>query len=118
MESPRPSAQAHRKPINMPIIFAPVYVSSFFIAAAVLIPWTYIQKSHQRRRERTFADQMLKAGRLIGWQEFKQVEGKGTAIGEYHCLVHRSGACRYCLSDPISIESAKTWCLDSGISKD
>jgi hypothetical protein len=74
-----------RKPFKVPIIFAPIYVPLLFLAGAVSIPWTYLQKLEQRRQERRFAEQMKKAGRLMQWQEFKQVEanGTGTAIGEY-----------------------------------
>ena len=74
-----------RKPIKVPIIFAPIYMPLFFLAAAVSIPWTYIQKSVQRRRERKFAERMKKAGRLMDWQKFKQTQesDKGTAIGEH-----------------------------------
>lgn len=61
------------------------FILPFAILAAISIPWTYIQKSLQRRRERTFTEQMKKAGRLMYWQELKQVEanGTGTVIGEY-----------------------------------
>lgn len=72
-----------RKPFDVPVVFAPIYIPLLFLAAGVSIPWTYLQKSQQRRQERRFAEQMKKAGRLMHWQEFKQAEGTGTAIGEY-----------------------------------
>jgi hypothetical protein len=83
--SPGVTQPARRKPLKVPIIFAPIYIPLLFLAGALSIPWTYIQKSKQRRQERRFAEQMKKAGRLMQWQEFKQAEanGTGTAIGEY-----------------------------------
>ena len=75
-----------RKSFKVPIIFAPIYIPLLFLAGAISIPWAYLQKSERRRQERRFAEQMKKAGRLMLWQEFKQVEanaGSGTAIGEY-----------------------------------
>jgi hypothetical protein len=85
--NPRPPASHNHlaETFKVPIIFAPIYVPLLFLAGAVSIPWTYLQKLEQRRQERRFAEQMKKAGRLMQWQEFKQVEanGTGTAIGEY-----------------------------------
>jgi hypothetical protein len=84
--SPTAAAQPpRRKPFKVPIIFAPIYIPLLFLAGAVSIPWTYLQKSKQRRQERRFAEHMKKAGRLMQWQEFQQAEanGAGTAIGEY-----------------------------------
>ena len=74
-----------KKPFKVPIVLAPIYVPLFFLGAAVSIPWTYIQKSVQRRRERQFTEQMKKAHRLMDWQAFQQAQqnGTGTAIGEY-----------------------------------
>jgi hypothetical protein len=74
-----------KKPIKVPIVFAPIYIPLMFLAAAISIPWTYVQRAAQRRQERIFTEQMKKAGRLMRWQEFKQAEasGMGTAIGEY-----------------------------------
>jgi hypothetical protein len=76
---------SRRKPFRVPVVFAPIYIPLLFLAGAVSIPWTYIQKSVQRRQERRFTEQMKKAGRLMQWQEFTQAEGNGagTAIGEY-----------------------------------
>jgi hypothetical protein len=86
--SPGGTQPARKKPFKVPVIFAPIYIPLLFLAGALSIPWTYIQKSEQRRRERRFAEQMKKAGRLMQWQEFKQAEanGTGTANGEYHSM--------------------------------
>jgi hypothetical protein len=83
--SPGVTQPARRKPFKVPVILAPIYIPLLFLAGALSIPWTYIQKSEQRRQERRFAEQMKKAGRVMQWQEFKQSEanGTGTAIGEY-----------------------------------
>jgi hypothetical protein len=47
------SALPPRKPRKVNALFATIYVPLFFLAAAVSIPWTHIQKMQQRRRERT-----------------------------------------------------------------
>jgi len=86
MESSPGGAQPpRRKPFKVPVIFAPIYIPLLFLAGALSIPWAYIQKSAQRRRERRFAEQMKRAGRLMQWRDFKQAEanGTGTAIGEH-----------------------------------
>jgi hypothetical protein len=86
MESPPMATQpARRKPFKVPGIFAQIFIPLLFIVGAISIPWVYVQKSRQRRRERRFADQMKKAGRLMQWREFKQAiaNSTGTAIGEY-----------------------------------
>ena len=74
-----------RKPSHVPTLFAPVFVLLLLLAAVISVPWTYIQKSVQRRRERKFAGQMNRACRSVHWQEFKQAvqNGAGTTIGEY-----------------------------------
>jgi len=66
--------QPQRTPFKIPTAFAPIFIPLLFLAAAMSIPWTYIQKAVQRRRERRFADQMKSAGRLMRWDEFRQVQ--------------------------------------------
>jgi hypothetical protein len=83
--SPGTTQPARRKPFEVPIVFAPIYIPLFFIVGALSIPWTYFQKSRQRNQEKKFAEQMKKTGRLMRWEEFQRTEpnGEGTAIGEY-----------------------------------
>ncbi len=87
MEEPSttPAQPPPRKPIKVSALFAPVTVPLLFLAAAISIPWTHIQKLNQRRKERGFAGDMKKADRLMDWQEFSQAmqSGAGTVIGEY-----------------------------------
>lgn len=87
MEQPSttPAQPPPRKPFKVSVLFAPITVPLLFLAAAVSIPWTYIQKVNQRRKERNFTEDMKKAARLMDWQEFRQAmeNGAGTAIGEF-----------------------------------
>ena len=75
----------NKKAFKVSILFAPIYVPVFFLAAAISIPLTFIDKLKQRRQERKFAEQMREAGRLVDWQQFKQEKetDAGTAIAEY-----------------------------------
>jgi hypothetical protein len=84
MEDSRTAPPRPRKPFKVSAVFAPMTVPLLFLAAAVSIPWAYIQRLNQRRQERRFAREMKKAGRLMDWQEFRQTieSGTGTAIGE------------------------------------
>jgi hypothetical protein len=80
-----PDDKKGRKPFKVSILFLPIYLPLFFMAAAISIPWTHVYRLRQRRKERRFAEQMKAAGRLMTWLEFKRVigNGEGTAIGEY-----------------------------------
>ena len=86
-----PKAPLHppkRKPRKISILFLPIYLPLFFVAAAVSIPWTYVQKLRQRTQEKRFATEMESSGRIMTWREFESAleNGEGTAIGEYLSL--------------------------------
>src|SRR5215468_10555379 len=77
--------QPNRTPFRIPTVFAPIFTVLLLVAWPLSIPWTYIGEAVQRRQERKFADQMKSAGRLMLWDELKQVaaNGSGTVIGEH-----------------------------------
>jgi hypothetical protein len=74
-----------RETIKVSALFAAITIPLLLLAAAISIPWTYIQKFNHRRKERGCAGDMRKANRLMEWQDFHQAmqRGAGTAIGEY-----------------------------------
>jgi hypothetical protein len=86
-----PNATRHppkRKPREISILFLPIFLPLFFVAGALSIPWTYVQKLKQRRQEKRFATEMASSGRIMTWSEFESAvgNGEGTAIGEYLSL--------------------------------
>src|SRR5262249_23568305 len=103
--SPKPV----RRPVKIPVIFAPIYIPLFLLLAAASIPWTYVHRAVQRRQERKFREQMKGAGRLMQWDEFKQVEtsGEGTVIGEYLSM---KGPFRlWWTPENVQVESPHNW---------
>jgi hypothetical protein len=91
---PSKSSKGHG-PHKISIIFLPIYLPLLFIAGAISIPWSHVQKLRQRRSERRFTEQMSAAGRLMTWKEFQVAieNGSGTAIGE---LLSTKGPFRLC----------------------
>lgn len=85
MDNSSTPLKRRRKSFRASAIFLPITIPLLLVAAAISIPWTYIQGLNQRRQERRFAEDMRKAGRRMDWQEFTQViaTGAGTVIGEY-----------------------------------
>jgi hypothetical protein len=83
-----PFHRAKRKPRKVSVLFLPIYLPLFFVAGAVSIPWTYVQKLRQRSQEKRFATEMESSGRIMTWREFESAleNGEGTAIGEYLSL--------------------------------
>jgi hypothetical protein len=77
--------QSGKKGIKIPMIFLPIYLPLFLLAAAMSIPLTRIFRIKQGFDEKKFVEAMNKSDRLMTWQEFRQAieSGKGTAIGEY-----------------------------------
>jgi hypothetical protein len=64
--NPKNASQSRtRKPIEIPLVFAPVYIPLFLVAAAASVPVAHIGKLVQRRREKQFARQVQKADRLM-----------------------------------------------------
>jgi len=67
MEDSRTAPTRPRKPFKVSVLFAPIIVPLLFLAAAISIPWAYIQRLNQRRQEHRFAEDMKKAGRHMDW---------------------------------------------------
>ena len=80
----RPGKSKRGRSYEIPAIFAPIYLPLLIIAAVLSIPWTYVQRLKQRHRERKFAEQMRKDGRIMAWDEFESAlkERRGTTISE------------------------------------
>jgi hypothetical protein len=78
-------AAKSKKPIEIPWPLSLFLLPVLFLAGALSIPWTYIHKLVQGRREKWFASQMKALDRLMTWKELElAIERKeGTFIGEY-----------------------------------
>ena len=74
--------------VPMPL-FSLLLLPVLFLAGAISVPWSYIQRYAQRLREEFFAAQMKGVGRSMTWSELESAieENRGTVIAEYLSII-------------------------------